>query len=85
MYAIKKTAQLRLTTTSHTRQLAEWERPPIGRPIIHKRYAKKRGEERKRVRTYIPKRPFLETLIPSIERNYIVKAIDKWNGGEKDE
>lgn len=80
MIRAKKSAQLRLTTSPTIRRLAEWERPPIGRPIIHKRFARKRRMERSHVRTYLPKRPILETLMPSIQNNYVIKAIDKWNG-----
>ncbi|MFB0567703.1 MAG: hypothetical protein ACETVM_03875 [Candidatus Bathyarchaeia archaeon] len=82
MIRAKKSAQLRLTTSPTIKRLAEWERPPLSRPMIHKRFAKKRRMERKHVRTYIPKRPLLETLTPSILNNYIIKAIDKWNGEE---
>lgn len=87
MIRAKKTAQLRLSSTPTIRRLAEWERPPIGRPIIHKKYAKRRRMERRYVRTslkyYVPKKPLLETLTPSIEYNYIIKAIDRWNEEEE--
>ncbi len=85
MYATKKTAQMRLSTITHTRQLLDHDPNPN---YVH------RERERRTMKAYRKmmrckmrhvthrlreiKRPLLETLTPSIERNYMRKAIDKW-------
>ena len=35
-----------------------------------------------RVKTYIPKKVLQETLVGTIERNYIIKPIDQWERGD---
>ena len=79
MYESRKTAQMRLSTIHPTtRQLAEWERPSDRPAPTPKRFAKKRRMERKHVRDKLPERPLIQTLMGAMERNYIIRAVDKW-------
>jgi hypothetical protein len=71
------THQIRLSDKKYRRELATNERLPIGRPMLMQRFKAKRRLEAKHV-TENTALKLQETLIGTIELNYLIKPINKW-------